>query len=150
MPLPLSFSPKERQMLTPANLLKYPELLVVDFSEAFRPLDRLVHLSQRSSIPLIDVDATMSQVVEALNRPADFSSAAQYVDFMVESVFNVTEAEDFEHNYKWMRQQFIRSIIAAEQQLRVNGLQINPFFPYDYVERKRTGRALLRRKASIG
>lgn len=123
-----------------------PQRLLVDMSSAYRVID---WLRQQDTLPTIDGEALMSQIVALLDTYASGRFRPQAfirdLDMLTEDIFRIAEPEDFEFNYVKVRKHLYQAIVRADDQLKLNRIYVYERLPYDYVSRKHCGYALLQR-----
>lgn len=134
MPLPYS-CPNEMQL---------PHWLLVDLRESYKVLDTL---AANDRLPTIDVEAVMSSIPPILDAhsPGRFTTDEFYreLDLITEDVFRVAEPNEFEFNYAFVRKRLLQAILRADLQLQLGKIYVRGHLPYNYVQRKQSGRALL-------
>ncbi len=126
---------------TERQLIGWPQRVLVDFEDSFKTLDALAAIRE---FPTIDVEATMSQIVDVLATPMDRTEAFRRLGFLTDSVFHASDARDFEFKYAAVRRQLALAVAQVERRLLSYQLYINNQLPYDYAQRTYSGRALLR------
>jgi hypothetical protein len=121
--------------------------MLVDLRGTYRVLD---WLAKQDGLPLIDVEAVMSQVFPILDTYASGRYRERAflsdLDFITEDIFRLADGRDFEFQYVKVRKHIHQAIMHADWQLRLRKLYVQERLPYDYVQRKHSGYALLRRQ----
>lgn len=127
------------------DLLALPEHLVVDFSRVFFIVDRL---AQHTEFPPIDPEAMMQVLVEQLHtQPTEYNWRHKLWEL---TLWAADGAHLDEHGYEYdMFQKHIFQVFyRAEMYLTTNQLYVLNRLPYDYVQRLKSGSALLRRHSA--
>jgi len=138
-----SLSKSGSESVNEITLDRLPKFILVDLSRTFFILDRL---AQNEKLPTIDVEALMSQIVDCFCQPPQTKTQWQAcLDEMTQDVFRVAEPQDFEFNYVMVRGQLFNALTRTDMQLNQAKLYVFNRLPYDYVQRKHSGSALLRR-----
>jgi hypothetical protein len=139
-PMPLPFF-----LLRKMPYEKLPEMVVIDLTRAFDILDQL---AGNNNLPIIDVEALMSQILEGLENPHR-RRVRQYIhllDGITSDIFRIAEPEDFDFNYAEVRYHLDKVCYHVDRQLRFTQLYVRGMLPYTYVKRRARGYALLRRQ----
>ena len=123
-----------------------PKLVLVDMRGTYQVLDGL---AAQPELPMIDVEALMSSIFPVLDTYASgsFRQAAylQDLDYITEELFRVADPSDFEFSYSLVRRNIHHAILRSYWQLQLSQVFVQDRLPYNYVQRKHSGSALLER-----
>jgi hypothetical protein len=118
-----------------------PRYVVLDVREAFRILD---DLAKNQDLPIIDIDATLSALVDVLYKPTINRSVSDTIRFVINEVVGV--ANDDMSTQTLLTIPLSRVVHALLQEFTFHRLYIENRLLYDYDRRFTTTAALLRRK----
>ncbi len=126
-----------------STFIQLPEILVLDFSRAFFILDRF---ESHDEFPAIDTEALMGELVEQLTTPTSEYTWRHKLECLMRYVLEEAHVDDIGYDYVMLRKHLFMAMARLEGYLMLNKLYISNQLPYEYVQRKHSGYALLRRK----
>ena len=137
--------------MLPALINKLPKYILIDLRNVYDVLDEL-HSDEE--LPMMDMEAVMSIVVDLLFKPSNGGRIlTDTVKFIVTEFIGkaFTDSLDVEEvlGYYRIRDTLMRAILMCYREFEQHGLYLENRLLYDYGERRTDRIALLRRRQHI-
>lgn len=124
------------------EMVQLPPILLVNFSRVYFICDRL---NTHDEFPPIDTEALLSAAVDQMRTQSTPENWKEKLDALMRvSCEHAHSAGDDGYDYVTLRKHLYQILLRAEQAFLLNQLYISGKFPYDYVQRRKSGIAQLR------